>query len=89
VRIARAAERLKDWLQSWDVSFNSERDKLQLLKWERSENEYTYHYSLLKGTTASAGKVKAAPPERGLDAAGDPGPPPSWEGPASELSPEL
>lgn len=56
-RISEAGSRVRDWLQTFTVAFNDERDKLQLTKWELKNGEYFYHYAVIKGKVLSAGKV--------------------------------
>ena len=56
-RISETGNRVRDWLQTFAVAFNDERDKLQLTKWELKNGEYFYHYAVIKGKVLSAGKV--------------------------------
>ncbi|UCF55872.1 MAG: hypothetical protein JSW15_07080 [Deltaproteobacteria bacterium] len=56
-RISEASRQINEWLQSLDVVFNNERDKLQMTKWERNDREYRYHYLVIKGKASSVDKV--------------------------------
>ena len=66
-RISETGSRVRDWLQTFTVAFNDERDKLQLTKWELKNGEYFYHYAVIKGKVLSAGKVNIKGEESDLD----------------------
>jgi hypothetical protein len=59
MRISKASSQIREWLQIVDVAFNDERDKLQLTKWELKNNEYHYHYSIIKWKASSASQVSS------------------------------
>ena len=70
-RISETGGRLREWVRDLQVRFNAERDKLQLEKWELKNDQYHYHYFILRGKELSAGKVniKHAEPNTGSSGA--------------------
>ncbi len=58
-RISEASIRVREWLKDLEVAYNDEKDKLQLSRWESKNNEYHYHYSIIKRDSISAFKAKA------------------------------
>lgn len=62
-RISEASRQIKEWLLSPNVVFNNERDKLQMIKWERDDREFRYHNLIFKGLSASALSKPLSEPE--------------------------
>ncbi len=56
-RITEVSRRITEWLDSLDHPFNMESDKLQLIKCERSDKEYSYKYSVINRKELSASDV--------------------------------
>ncbi len=57
MRISEASRHVRNWLQTIDVGFNEERDKLQLTQWELIDGKYHYHYSIINRKELSASAV--------------------------------
>lgn len=56
-RISQASKQINEWLQSLDVAFSNERDKLQMAKWERNDREYRYHYLIIRSKASTTSKA--------------------------------
>jgi hypothetical protein len=67
MRISETGRQVRDWLQTVGKGFNDEKDKLQLTKWELKNDEFNYHYSLIKGKPLSASKVSMPDKESDLE----------------------
>ena len=55
-RISETSRRINEWLHSFEVKFDDEKDKLYLKKMEIKNQEYRYSYSISsrKGLSVSA-----------------------------------
>ena len=57
-RISEASRQITEWLESFDMPFNCEKDRLHLTKCEHTDGGYSYRYSVVKRKGLSASDVK-------------------------------
>lgn len=58
-RISETSKKINEWLNSFEVQFDDERDKLHLKKMEIKNQEYRYSYSIISRKGLSVGSVKS------------------------------
>jgi len=58
-RISEISRRINEWLNSFDVAFNNEKDKLHLKKIQIKSKEYLYIYSIISRKGLSVGAVNS------------------------------
>jgi hypothetical protein len=61
VRISEVSKQIAEWLGSLEKPFNNETDKLQLSRYERTENGYRYRYLITNRKELSASDVNKSP----------------------------
>ena len=53
-RLSEANRQLSEWLESLENPFDIETDTFELKKCNRTDNEYSYHYTIIRGSRISA-----------------------------------
>jgi hypothetical protein len=58
-RISETSKKINEWLHSFEVKFDDEKDKLHLKKMEIKNQEYRYSYSIISRKGLSVGAVNS------------------------------
>ena len=88
-RISETSKRINEWLNSFDVKFDSEKDKLHLNKMEVKRHEYRYSYSIISRKGLSVGAVNSGGDSYDIKTPDNPVPDMSFEEPLAEFSSNL
>ncbi len=57
MRISEASRQITEWLESFDIPFDDEKDRLQLAGCEHGDRGYSYQYRVVKRKGLSASDV--------------------------------
>ncbi len=88
-RISETSRRINEWLNSFEVKFDDEKDKLHLNKMEIKNQEYRYSYSIISRKGLSVGAVNSRGDSYDIETPDNPVANLEIEEPLAELSSNL
>ena len=88
-RISETSRKINEWLNSFEVKFDSEKDKLHLNKMEVKRQEYRYSYAIISRKGLSVGAVNSGADSYDIKTQDNPVSDMGIEQPLAELSTNL